>query len=211
MARPDTGTREKLIQTATDLLWTSSYGAVSVDDICRTAGVKKGSFYHYFPSKHDLAIKAMEEYFKAYIKPDMDRIFAANIDFADQMNALGDFIIEEQRAVLKKYGLVCGCPMAALACEMVGAENADIAAKIQEMFAECKSYSIKAIAMAVEAGIIPPQDPEEKADELHDCVTGQMMMARVNNSLDGLERDLKPAIFRLFGLAQTKQTLTKRL
>jgi len=200
MSRGDKGTRQKLIDTVTDLLWTSSYGAVSVDDICREAGVKKGSFYHYFPSKQHLAVTAMEEYYDAYIKPDMDHIFAANISFHEQLSALADSILDEQREVLSKYGLVCGCPMAALACEMIGEENAPIAEKIGEMFNRCKSYIHTAIERAMDAGIVPRGDANVKADEIHDFITGLMTMARVHNSLDGLERDLKPGMMRILGL-----------
>lgn len=56
MGRAPTNTKTKLIETATDLIWRDSYGSVSVDDICAQTGVKKGSFYHYFPSKAHLAL-----------------------------------------------------------------------------------------------------------------------------------------------------------
>lgn len=61
MGRPASDTRQKLIDTALELMWTNSYGTVSVDDICKAADVKKGSFYHFFPSKVDLSIAAMEQ------------------------------------------------------------------------------------------------------------------------------------------------------
>jgi TetR/AcrR family transcriptional repressor of nem operon len=93
MPRPPTGTRQKLIDTATDLIWTSSYGSVSVDDICHTAGVKKGSFYHYFPSKHDLAATVLLDYFETVIEPDLKHIFAANVPFAIQIDHLADVIL----------------------------------------------------------------------------------------------------------------------
>ena len=63
MGRSPTNTKEKILQSANDLIWQSSYGAVSVDDICATAGVKKGSFYYYFSSKAELAITVMDESF----------------------------------------------------------------------------------------------------------------------------------------------------
>jgi len=200
MARPDNGTRQKLIDTASNLLWTSSYGAVSVDDICKTADVKKGSFYHFFPSKQALAITAMEEYYAHYIKPDMDRIFAANQPFETRLAAFADSILDEQREHLQKFGLVCGCPLAALASEMIGPEHQDIAAKASEMFGCCKNYIHSAVKDAVDSGVIPPADPLAKTEEIHDFFTGLMMMARIHNSLDGLERDLKPGIFRIVGL-----------
>lgn len=44
-------TRQSLWVTSRTLLWKNSYGSVSVRDICRQAGVNKGSFYHFFPSQ----------------------------------------------------------------------------------------------------------------------------------------------------------------
>jgi TetR/AcrR family transcriptional repressor of nem operon len=209
MPRPDTGTRQKLIDTATGLLWTSSYGAVSVDDICRKADVKKGSFYHYFSSKLELAVVAMEEYFETYCKPDMDRIFAANTSLDEQIDALADSILEEQRKVREMYGHVCGCPMAALGSEMVGEENIKLAKKIEEMFERFKVYLYDAISAAIDAGTLPPMDARYKTEEVHDFITGQMMVARVHNSLEGLERDLKTGLKRILGL-DSKQIQQKK-
>ena len=45
-----------------ELIWEQSYGSVSVDVICERAGARKGSFYHFFPSKSDLAAVAIEDH-----------------------------------------------------------------------------------------------------------------------------------------------------
>src|SRR5580658_6014991 len=55
-------TRIKLLKVAVEMIWESSYGSVSVEDICERAGVKKGSFYYAFKSKSDLAVAAFEYY-----------------------------------------------------------------------------------------------------------------------------------------------------
>ena len=34
------------------------FSATSVDDLCRTAGVTKGAFFHHFRSKEDLGVEA---------------------------------------------------------------------------------------------------------------------------------------------------------
>ena len=200
MPRPDTGTRQKLLDTAKDLLWTSSYGAVSVDDICKTAGVKKGSFYHYFPSKQDLAFAAMEEYYHYKIEHVMTPVFAANKPFSDQIDDMAEAIIRDNRASLEKYGRVCGCPLAALGSELIGDDDKAIAAKVEEMFALCRTYIQTAVAQAIEGGVIPAADPGAKTQELHDLITGLLIMARIHNSLDGLERDLRPGLRRVLGL-----------
>jgi TetR/AcrR family transcriptional regulator, transcriptional repressor for nem operon len=67
-------TKEKLLQVAFDLIWNQSYGSVSVDQICERARLNKGSFYHFFPSKSDLAVEAYEEHWREK-QPEMDRIF----------------------------------------------------------------------------------------------------------------------------------------
>jgi TetR/AcrR family transcriptional repressor of nem operon len=207
MPRPDTGTKQKLIDTAIDLIWTSSYGAVSVDDICRAAGVKKGSFYHYFTSKEMLAITAMEEYYAENMEPFLTQIFAANIPFDQQISQLADCIIEDQTQTLQKYGRVCGCPLAALACEMITDDGQPIAEKAEEIFSQCRSYLTAAIATAVNDGVIPPCDPETKSLEVHDFITGLMMMARIHNNIDSLEHTLKPGLIRILNLKTTNQSL----
>ena len=58
--KPESASKTKLLETAIDMIWASSYGSVSVDDICAKAGVNKGSFYYAFKSKSDLAVAAFE-------------------------------------------------------------------------------------------------------------------------------------------------------
>ena len=43
------------MQASTNFISESSYGSTSVDAICHRAGVNKGSFYHFFASKEELA------------------------------------------------------------------------------------------------------------------------------------------------------------
>lgn len=210
MPRPDKGTRQKLIDTAKTLIWTSSYGAVSVDDICRTAGVKKGSFYHYFPSKQDLALATMEEYYEHKIEAVMKPVFAANKTFRQQIEDMADHILRDNRQNLADHGFVCGCPLAALGSEMIGQEEQAIRARVEEIFTRCREFLLTAIARAIETGQIKPIDANEKAEEIHDFITGLMIMARIHNSLDGLERDLRSGLMRILEL-EPSNPLTQNL
>ncbi|WP_158928220.1 TetR/AcrR family transcriptional regulator [Acidisphaera sp. S103] len=54
---PDTKTR--LLEAAVRVIRTKGYAATTVDDLCATAGVSKGSFFHYFKSKDGLALAAV--------------------------------------------------------------------------------------------------------------------------------------------------------
>lgn len=64
--------KAKLLDAALRTIRTRGYGASTVDDICRAAGVSKGSFFHYFPTKEDLALAAA-----AHFSAKADALFAA--------------------------------------------------------------------------------------------------------------------------------------
>ncbi len=63
--KQESETKRKILETAMELIWQSSYGSVSVDDICAKAGVNKGSFYYAFKSKAELAVAAYERHWGA--------------------------------------------------------------------------------------------------------------------------------------------------
>jgi TetR/AcrR family transcriptional regulator, transcriptional repressor for nem operon len=54
--------KEKLVRAARNLMLAQGYPVTSVDDIIEAAGVSKGSFYHHFDSKEELALTAMHEF-----------------------------------------------------------------------------------------------------------------------------------------------------
>jgi TetR/AcrR family transcriptional regulator, transcriptional repressor for nem operon len=51
-------TRTSLLDAALKVIRTKGYSATTVDDICAAAGVTKGSFFHHFSNKEELAIEA---------------------------------------------------------------------------------------------------------------------------------------------------------
>lgn len=53
-------TRDLLVETMKQLLWERGYDATSPNQVLERSGVGKGSFYHHFKSKKDLAVAAME-------------------------------------------------------------------------------------------------------------------------------------------------------
>ncbi|MDT5019250.1 MAG: TetR/AcrR family transcriptional regulator, transcriptional repressor for nem operon, partial [Mycobacterium sp.] len=58
--------RERIVSTAARLFLERSYQAVGVDELCKAADVRKGSFYHYFPSKSELAKAVIDLHAQAF-------------------------------------------------------------------------------------------------------------------------------------------------
>lgn len=194
-------TRQKLIDTAIDLIWQSSYGAVSVDGICRAAGVKKGSFYHFFPSKADLAVAAMDEHFRLS-RPALDAVYAPEVPPLERFANLADLILGFQEEALEKYGRVCGCPFASLGSEMAGQDEM-IRAKTDEIFAAHQRYCETALREATALGLLPAcTDTARVAAELCSYVLGQLVMARIRNDLAPMRWNLKSGMLRIIGVSQ---------
>jgi TetR/AcrR family transcriptional regulator, transcriptional repressor for nem operon len=62
MVELSTGPKRKLLDAALHVIRAQGYAGTSVDDICREAGVTKGSFFHHFKSKDELAVAATEHW-----------------------------------------------------------------------------------------------------------------------------------------------------
>jgi len=58
VAKISTGVRTRLLDAAVYLIRAKGYSGTTVDDLCATAGVTKGGFFHHFKSKEELAVAA---------------------------------------------------------------------------------------------------------------------------------------------------------
>ena len=201
MSKPGV-TRDKLIQVGFDLIWDNSYGAVSVGDICERAGVLKGSFYHFFESKADLAVAAYEQHWIEK-RPMMDRIFSAQVPPLERIHKWCEYMYQVQEEKAEKYGHVCGCPFASVGAE-VATSDEKIRCKSEELMCLAMKYVENAIADAIRAKLVTVKDPKQAARCICSVATGMMVQAKVENKLEML-RELEPAIMKLLG---AKEVLT---
>jgi len=64
--------RSKILNVAHDMLWQDGYKEASVNNMVAEAGVSKGAFFHYFPTKQNLADQVMESYVSEQVFKSID-------------------------------------------------------------------------------------------------------------------------------------------
>ncbi|MBL1321852.1 MAG: TetR/AcrR family transcriptional regulator [Methylophaga sp.] len=199
MGRSPTNTKAKLLETANELIWKSSYGSVSVAEICKCSGVNKGSFYYYFSSKSELAATVMEEAYQMY-EPELIKVLSSPVPAIKCFENLASFFYEEQQAALQKYGRVCGCPFASLGSEMAGSEEL-IRKKVDEIINRQEEVFGKSLQQMIDSGYLPSEtNISTTASDLHIFIMGSMMMARIQNDLTGLKSNMESGFIRILGL-----------
>ncbi len=174
--------RERLIDAISELIWVGSYGSTSVDDICQKAGVRKGSFYHFFQSKADLATSAIDTEWQRR-RVHLDAIFSPVVQPLERFERLAEYISREQKEACERFGCVLGCPLFALGAE-VSTQEAKLQGKIEEILDYKRKYFESAIRDAHAAGMICAPDPAAKARLLFTYYQGLLTEARIRNDLN---------------------------
>ena len=176
---------QRLKTAALDLMWEESYGAVTIDDICQRADVKKGSFYYFFKSKAELAVAALEKLWADEWKPRLDTQFSPSVEPLDRITGYLEWMYTRQAEHFKKYGKVLGCPVCSVGSE-ISTQEIDLNAKVREIISRKWKYYESAIRDAIAAGLIEAGDPAKKAQTLGFLIEGAMSQARIMNNAEVL-------------------------
>jgi TetR/AcrR family transcriptional repressor of nem operon len=168
--------RDRILRAAAVLFLTRSYNAVGVDEVCATANVRKGSFYHYFPSKTQLAEAVIDLHAEAFWTRLEDDEHA---DPRDRLHAAADAIGEIQTGFEARFGRAVGCPFGNLAAELATTDEhlrRHVAQVLDKL--ECRLAAV--CREADDDGLLRPGiDPGELAHTLLAQYQGMILLAKV--------------------------------
>jgi TetR/AcrR family transcriptional repressor of nem operon len=201
--KQESESKRKLLEAAMEMIWESSYGSVSVDDICTKAGVNKGSFYYAFKSKSDLAVAAFERYWENK-QPRMDTIFSPQASPLERLDNYCQLIIKDQKQKYQSFGKMLGCPFCSVGSEL-STQDEKIRLKAEQMSRRVIKYHESLVRDLAAAGLIEVKDPAELARELYSYVTGVLMQAKIENNVKHVER-LQHGVMRLLGIKEQLAT-----
>lgn len=193
--------KDRLMAAVRELIWTGSYGSTTIDQICQKASVKKGSFYHFFDSKSDLAVAAIDAEWQSK-KSELDAIFSPVVAPLDRIRNYCEFGYKMQAELKARFGYVLGCPLFTLGAE-VSTQEDRLCRKIQEILDYKQRYLESTIRDAHAAGLIVAPDAAAKARMVFAYYEGMLTQARIHNDVEIL-REAVYGLMDLLGANRTK-------
>jgi len=107
-------TREQLLEVGLERLRSTGYTSTGVKDILDVAGVPKGSFYHYFPSKEAFASEVFQRYAEGEVRR-LERVLGDRK--VAPLKRLRRYF-EELIAVYGQSGSTSGCLVGSMSLEV---------------------------------------------------------------------------------------------
>jgi TetR/AcrR family transcriptional repressor of nem operon len=108
-------TKRKLVDAGMNLMRERGFHATTVDDICASAGVTKGGFFHYFKSKDEIAKAALQHFHEGKVKDYEEAPFRKLADPLDRVFGRLDYV---KSSVGGEMHRTKGCLIGVLAQEM---------------------------------------------------------------------------------------------
>ena len=180
--------RERLVDAARDLIAARSYHAVGVSEICAGAGVRKGSFYHFFDSKQALTCAAIDAHWAAQ-EADCLRVLEADEPPLRRLRGLLDYYVRTQEETKRATGTVRGCTLANVTLQL-DAEQEDLRALLAGIFDAQVAQVLRVLEEAAAAGDVPARVASTAtARAVVAQIEGSVLFARLHEDtgvLDGL-------------------------
>ncbi|MDR1537015.1 MAG: TetR/AcrR family transcriptional regulator [Clostridiales bacterium] len=103
IVKPPDVRRQELIEIALKQFAENGYEKTSIRSILKEADGEIGMFYHYFKSKHEIYVAALEEYNEKYIAKVTEIVNASSLNFKEKLN----LIFLGSSGSVHEYSLLC--------------------------------------------------------------------------------------------------------
>lgn len=188
-------TRDRLVMITAEFLMRHSFADFSVDDICKAADVKKGTLYHHFPSKTDLAVAAYD-FMMAYADKKLSPCFATTLKPLERLERYAAESYLFLKEMFEKEGRLCGCPVSIMGNESAP-EDDRLRNKIKEMFdMHCAYFESVLRDLPTYAGL-PDEEIRAVAHGMFSFTMGVKYQAKIMEDPAVVQQQLLPGLLRL--------------
>jgi TetR/AcrR family transcriptional regulator, transcriptional repressor for nem operon len=175
-------TKRRLLEASLEMMLERGYSGLSVDDVLNRTDISKGSFYHHFQNKQDMALQAIDLYthvghqlIAECLQPDGRPALERLRTFFEQLSGF-----------YRAQGYL-GCLLGALGQELSGV-NEVFRKKIESCLASIADGIAGCLEEAQREGALPAQsDPRRLANVLLNAWEGAALRSRLLRSPDPLK------------------------
>ncbi|WP_428944782.1 TetR/AcrR family transcriptional regulator [Pantoea sp. FN060301] len=167
--------REHILSTGQRIMAGKGFSAVGLNEILTDAGVPKGSFYHYFPSKEAFGVAMLKRYFDDYLAELDHTLSQPGITMAQRLMNYWQQWQDSQS--------FSDCQGKCLAVKL-GAEVADLSDSMRLTLKAGTSGIISRLAQALAAGVAEgslriEDQPGKVAESLYQLWLGASVMVKI--------------------------------
>ncbi len=167
-----------IIKAGMGIMARHGFNSTGIEAILKQAGVPKGSFYHYFPSKQEFGLSVLDHFADG-----IDRIFSSFLEDETEppLTRLKN-CLESLVARFERNNCSIGCLAANIGQEMAD-QSEEFRNKLVEIFRSWMAYFEKCLREAREAGEITGDIPPEGLAEFFlSGLEGALLMSKVMKS-----------------------------
>jgi len=181
--RETSDVRQGILDVGQRIMAAKGYTAVGLNEILATAGVPKGSFYHYFGSKDAFGEALLESYFETYLDEIDKTLSQPGLTMAQRL--LNYFRIWQDTQSFQD------CQGKCLAVKL-GVEVADLSEAMRAVLKRGTSGIIDRLASGIESGLAVGSlaisgTPHEVAQNLYQLWLGASVMVKITKSVQPFE------------------------
>lgn len=181
-----TDSRERILEASFDLFFAGTFHNVGVTEICKAAGVNKGTLYHFFESKTDVLLGVLERYTQR-VALDYERVAQSGGDPVQRLQGFVRAAKWNSARYNLENGFCPGCFIGNMSTELSASEPA-VRAKAQWAMDRLISIFEPTIAeVLANAGVAG--DSRKGATVFMGLLQGAQVIAKLKND---------PAVFDMF-------------
>jgi TetR/AcrR family transcriptional repressor of nem operon len=170
--------RESILQVGQQIMSRKGFSAVGLTEILTTAGVPKGSFYHYFDSKEAFGEALLQSYFQSYLAELDQTLSQPRLNMAQRLMSYWKAWRENQS--------VLECQGKCLAVKL-GAEVADLSEPMRLALKQGIAGITARLSQAIEAGLAEGSlsvndSPARIAQSLYQLWLGASVLAKISRN-----------------------------
>lgn len=187
-------TRQHILDTGYRIIAGKGFSGVGLNEILQTAGVPKGSFYHYFKSKEQYGQALLESYFAAYLTG-IDKLFETpGLSARERLVRYWEQWLQSQCA---------DCDEQKCLVVKLSAEVADLSDAMRLTLRYGTVQVVGRITRAIEAGVADASlgalEPRATAQMLYQLWLGASLLAKLHRNGEPLQDAMKVTLKMLAG------------